>query len=115
MTFRAAIWQPIAVALAAINLVGLGLAVGAAEPAHMTVHAVLAGVFGLAAWRIRPGSGRERQEESQAGLEDVEAELGHLRQELIETQERLDFTERILAQGLASRRVEPERREPPAQ
>lgn len=115
MTFKAAIWQPIAVALTAINLVGLGLAVGAAEPAHMTVHAMLAGVFGLAAWRIRPGPGRERQEERQSGFDDVEAELDRLRQELIETQERLDFTERILAQGLESRRVEPERREPPAQ
>ena len=71
MTFKPAIWYPIAVVLGAINLLGAGFAVGTAEPWHATVHAALALAFGL--WARR------------------------LRQELGETQERLDFAERLLA------------------
>jgi len=54
--------------------------------------------------RQRPG-GSERQ----AQLEVLEAEVNDLRRELSEAQKRLDFTERMLAQGLESRRVTPER------
>ena len=36
---------------------------------------------------------------------DMEADLGELRRELTETQERLDFAERVLAQGAEARRV----------
>ncbi len=58
--------------------------------------------------RPRPADGVEVP----ARLEAVEAELAALRQELTETQERLDFTERLLAQGPdATRRLEPR---PPA-
>jgi hypothetical protein len=39
----------------------------------------------------------------------LEAELGGVRGELGEVQERLDFTERMLAQRDEVRRVEPER------
>ena len=42
-------------------------------------------------------------------LEGLEVEVGQLRQELTEAQERLDFTERLLAQGPEARRVSPER------
>jgi hypothetical protein len=35
--------------------------------------------------------------------------VSSLRQELGEAQERLDFAERVLAQGAEARRVEPER------
>jgi hypothetical protein len=38
-------------------------------------------------------------------LEALEADMSKLRQELSETQERLDFTERLLAQGLETHRV----------
>ncbi len=71
-----------------------------------TAHAALALAFGLGARRLRqrPG-GSERQ----AQLEVLEAEVNDLRRELSEAQERLDFTERMLAQGLESRRVTPER------
>jgi hypothetical protein len=40
-------------------------------------------------------------------LDSIEAEVGRLRQELGETQERLDFAERVLAQGQESRRMGP--------
>lgn len=42
-----------------------------------------------------------------AHLQALDQEVGTLRRELIETQERLDFAERLLAQGPETRRVEP--------
>jgi hypothetical protein len=44
-----------------------------------------------------------------AHLQALDQELGALRQEMVETQERLDFAERLLAQGPETRRVEPQR------
>jgi hypothetical protein len=41
-------------------------------------------------------------------LEALESEVGALRQELGETQERLDFTERLLAQDKGVNRLGPE-------
>ena len=106
MTFKPALWQPIAVALSAINLVFVGLAAGSAEPWHAGVHAALALAFGLWAQRLRqdPGGG-----ELQPRLEALEFEVSNLRRELSEAQERLDFAERVLAQGEESRRLGPER------
>jgi hypothetical protein len=40
-------------------------------------------------------------------LDALEAEVSRLRQELTETQERMDFTERLLAQGPEGRRAGP--------
>ena len=44
-----------------------------------------------------------------AHLQALDQEVGTLRREMIETQERLDFAERLLAQGAETRRVEPQR------
>jgi hypothetical protein len=44
-----------------------------------------------------------------AHLQALDQELGTLRREMIEMQERLDFAERLLAQGPETRRVEPRR------
>ena len=44
-----------------------------------------------------------------AHLRALDQEVGTLRQEMVETQERLDFAERLLAQGPETRRVEPQR------
>jgi hypothetical protein len=108
MTFKPAIWYPIAAVLSAVNLVAVGLAAGAAEPWHATAHTALALAFGLWAQRLRqrkePG-GSERQER----LEILEDDVSNLRQELSETQERLDFAERLLAQRPETPRVGPER------
>jgi hypothetical protein len=112
MTFKSPIWQPIAVVLSVINLVAVGVAAGSAEPWHAAVHAALALAFGLWAQRLRQGS---RGSEGQArldvleALEVLEADVSNLRRELTETQERMDFAERLLAQGVESRRVGPER------
>jgi hypothetical protein len=44
-----------------------------------------------------------------AHLQALDQEVGTLRQEMMETQERLDFAERLLAQGPETRRVDPPR------
>jgi hypothetical protein len=44
-----------------------------------------------------------------AHLQALDQEVGTLRREMTETQERLDFAERLLAQGPETRRVEPRR------
>jgi len=106
MTFKPAIWRPIAVVLGAINLVAVGLAAGSAEPWHATIHAGLALAFGVWAQRLQQGPAGS---EGQARLEVLEAEVDNLRRELSESLERLDFAERVLAQGPESRRVGPER------
>ena len=113
MTFKPAIWYPIAVLLSVLNLVGVGLAAG---PAHTTSHAVLALAFGLWAQRLRKGPGGselqarlEALEAEVSKFEALEAQVSKLRQEVSEAQERLDFAERLLAQGADARRVGPQR------
>ncbi|PYO40388.1 MAG: hypothetical protein DMD33_17870 [Gemmatimonadetes bacterium] len=104
MTFKRAIWFPIAAGLSVINLVGVG--VFASDPGHATIHAVLALAFGLWAQRLRQRS--TPSNELPPRLEALEAEVNALRHELNETQERLDFAERMLAQSREGRRVGPQ-------
>ena len=106
MTFKPVIWYPIAVVLSVINLAGVGFAARQAEPWHAAIHAALALAFGLWAQRLRQGHGGG---ELPARLEALEAEMSKLRPELSEMQERLDFAERLLAQGPEARRVDPQR------
>lgn len=106
MTFKPTIWYPIAVALSVLNLVGIGYAARPLEPMHATIHAVLAAAFGLWARRLRQGPGGSEHE---TRLEALGAEVNHLREELSETQERLDFAERLLAQRPETRGVGPQR------
>jgi hypothetical protein len=111
MTFKPAIWQPIAIVLSAVNLVAAGFAAASTEPWHAGVHAALTLAFGL--WAQRLGQTRLRQApgggELLPRLEALEFEVSDLRRELSEAQERLDFAERVLAQPPETRRVEPER------
>jgi len=109
MTFKSAIWHPIAVVLSVINLLGAGFAIGSAEPWHAAVHAALALAFGLWAQRLRQGPGGSELQAQRAALEALESEVSELRQELSEVEERLDFAERLLAQGPEARRVGPQR------
>ena len=111
MTFKSAIWQPIAVILSAVNLVAVGFAAGEPEPWHAGGHAALALAFGLWAQRLRQARGGSEPQtllEVFDTLEALETEMGKLWQEVNETQERLDFTERVLAQGPEARRVGPQ-------
>jgi hypothetical protein len=102
MTFKSPIWQPIAILLSAVNLVGVGFAAGAAEPWHAGIHAALGLGFGLWAQRLRGPSRALPADHRLAALED---DVSELRRELAEAQERLDFAERVLAQPPDTRRV----------
>ena len=106
MTFKPALWRPIAVVLSAVNLVAVGAAAQGAEPWHAGIHAAVALAFGL--WAQRLGRGPAAAGDLQAGLESVEFEVDKLRQELGEVHERLDFAERVLAKGQEVRRAEQE-------
>jgi hypothetical protein len=112
MTFKSKIWYPIAFVLSALNLVAVGFAAGEPEPWHAGGHAALALAFGLWAQRLRRQRGASELQapiEVLEALEAVEAEVSELRRELSETQERMDFTERLLAQSSEARRMGPER------
>lgn len=105
MRFKPAIWQPVAAVFSVINVAGVGLAAQAAEPWHAAAHAALALAAGLWAQRLGQGTAGGA---ARARLELLETEVSSLRQELGEAQERLDFAERVLAQGAEARRVGPE-------
>jgi hypothetical protein len=113
VTFKPSVWYPIALAATVINLVGIGFAAQSAEPMHAAIHGVLAVAFALWARRLRlaasPGS--SGQSELPDRLEALDVEVTRLRQELTETQERLDFAERLLAQSREKPRVNPQRPE----
>lgn len=102
MTFKPAVWRPIAAVVSAANLVAVGFAAGSAEPWHAAIHAGLALAF--AAWAQRLGRTPAALPEPEGRLEDLAAELDQLRGELAEAQERLDFTERMLARESSPRR-----------
>jgi hypothetical protein len=106
MTFKSAIWHPIAVLLSVINFAGVGFAVASAEPWHATIHAGLALAFGVWAQRLRRGSGgselaRVKQQVDQlaAALEDAQSALADQSTQIAELHERVDFAERLLAQA----------------
>ena len=105
MTFKRAIWYPIAIVLSVINLVGVGFAAGKPQPWRAALHAALALAFGLWAQRLRQGPGGS---ELQAPLEGLESEVDALRAEVAELHERMDFAERLLAQVPETRRVAPQ-------
>jgi hypothetical protein len=112
MRFKPSVWYPISVILAGLNLAAIAFAVG--EPWHAMAHGALAVAFGLWAQRLkqRRDAGQEQQAiQAPDGerMEVLEEELGRLRNELSEAQERLDFTERMLAQRgqQGQQRVEP--------
>jgi hypothetical protein len=111
MAFKAKIWYPITAVLSLINLAAVGYAAGSAEPWHATVHAALSLAFGVGAIRLRDRriAGLPGGTDQLARLEALEADMSVLQQELSEAQERLDFTERVLAQRPESRQVGPER------
>ncbi len=98
---------PISLALlSAGNIAAVYAAVetAAPDPLHATVHAVLAVGFAAAAqWAWRRWRQTAPATSSQERIEGVEADIDNMRQELLEAQERLDFTERMLAQRPSER------------
>lgn len=99
-------WHPIALGLSVVNLIGGGFAVAMEEPFHAVIHFSLAVALGLWARRLRGGGADAGGTTALAeGLDELEGEVSRMRQELSEVQERLDFTERVLAQGRDAGRV----------
>ena len=96
MNPRAVRWYPLARLLCVLNLIAAGVYAGSFF--HAMIHVGLAVAFGLWARRLRLGRGEGMGSELPAAVEALELELSQLRQELGEVQERLDFTERLLAQ-----------------
>ena len=115
MAFKPTLWYPIAIVLTAINLAGAGFAAASTEPWHATIHTGLALAFGLWAQRLRRGRDRTGDDaridgtENAERLDSLQADVTRLRQELTETQERLDFLERMLAQRRDPGQVGPPR------
>lgn len=117
MTFKSPAWFPIAVVLSVVNVIAIWFAAAPFAPWHATIHGVLAVGFGSWAHRLKQRRGRSENQvgleaaEALDALEAAEAELGRMRRELTEAQERLDFAERQLAQHDV-RRIDQERNQP---
>jgi membrane protein implicated in regulation of membrane protease activity len=99
MTFKPSIWFPIAALLSGLNIVAVWFAARPGETWHATLHAVLAVAFAYWAQRLRQRATEAARASTDEGLGVLEGEMGTLRQELAETQERLDFAERMLVQS----------------
>ena len=109
MTFRPAIWYPISIVLSGLNLVGVGFAAGEAQAlARGRSCSARPGVRAMVAAHATGSCAGEFPVQQEA-LEAIEAEVSRLREDLSETQERLDFTERLVVQGQEARRVGSER------
>lgn len=107
-------WQPLVIALSAVNLVAVGFAASTGESWHAALHAALALGLGLWAQRMRWGGrgmdmpeGLEQHGLNHERLHALEADVAQIRQELGEAQERLDFAERLLARGREPTREDP--------
>ncbi len=111
MAFTSRGWFPVAVVLSALNLFAAGVYARSEGGLHPTIHLLLAVGFGLWAVRIRSRPRFTATGELPAHLDSIEAQVDGLRQELIETQERLDFAERMLSQRAEAQREPVERQE----
>ena len=116
MASKTRFWNAVLVLLSAGNLVSVWFAARPGEPWHATIHAALALAFGLWGQRrmrleeARPGAGALDQG-SGVEIPALQDEVGEVRRELGEVQERLDFAERMLNQAREGDRL-PGRREP---
>jgi membrane protein implicated in regulation of membrane protease activity len=99
MTFKPSTWFPIATAMSGINIAAVWFAARPGETWHATLHAALAVAFALWAQRLRQRLHAGARAEADDALGALEGEVGTLRQELAEAQERLDFAERMLVQS----------------
>jgi len=104
MAFKPDTWFPIAVALSIANLLGVPFYLG--QPAHAAAQLALAAGFGIWALRLRPTARAATRLETHEAVDALYSEVNELRRELNELQERLDFTERLLAQQGEARRVD---------
>lgn len=104
MASKVRFWNTVLVVLSAVNVVSVWFAARPGEPWHATIHAALALGFGLWAQRRMRPEGAQWQTGALDTGSGVEApalrdEVGDMRRELGEVQERLDFAERLLSQS----------------
>lgn len=102
MWFKHRAWMPVAWLLSLVNVAAVWFAARPAEPWHATGHALLAVGFGLGAQYLgkrqtltAEAEAVGRSGELEAGRADPE-KLQDVEGRLIELEERLDFTERVL-------------------
>lgn len=109
--FPTRIWHRIALGFSALNIAGAGYAAALEQGEHAGVHVLLAvagGWWARSLARRRWGAAQTTGEAAAVTpgrLEALEIELDNQRRELMETQERLDFAERLLAQGAERKQV----------
>jgi len=110
MWFKHRGWIPTAWILSAANLVSVWFAALPGEPAHATLHALLAASFALGARHLTT---RRRAQGSSADLQQVLDQNEQLQESadgmqarVAELEERLDFTERLLVQQRNSARLD---------
>ena len=111
MTATRSRWYPVVAGLAVINFLSIPFT-GGMGMWHPLSHMVLASIFAMWAYRMKEEAKAGQRDQLDTGehgarLDALEADVSYLRQELAEAQERLDFTERVLAQRPEQRRVEP--------
>lgn len=95
VTFKPAVWIPISIVLSVLNTAGAAMATWGAEPWHAGGHALLALAFAMWAIYLRQNAAGSQND---GRIESVEAEVLELGAHMHELGERLDFTERVLAQ-----------------
>src|ERR1043166_8922720 len=95
MTPRRSTWFPIAVVLSAANFIWVPLT--ASQPGHAAAHLMLGIVTGAWALILRRRVLHNTGFENAEAVETLFSEVNELRKELSDLQERLDFTERLLA------------------
>ncbi len=105
MRFNPRIWTPIAQVLTVVNVVAVYFAARDTEPGHALLHAALGAAFLFWSERLRTQAARAYFEGEATQPELMSGEMDHVRNELADVQERLDFAERMLAQRREADRV----------
>jgi hypothetical protein len=100
--FKHRAWIPVAWSLSVINVGAVWFAALPAEPAHATVHALLAVGFALGARRLMARrQGALPNEDLQQVLdqnEQMQQTIDSMEAQVRELEERVDFAERLVAQ-----------------
>ena len=97
MSFKRALWYPVVIVVAGLNVAGAVWAYVMDEPVHAFVHTAIVVTFGMAALYLR-----QRREQApravaqQDKVEMLQANLSEHESELQQTLERLEFADQLL-------------------
>ena len=92
-------WRRLAIVASVFNVVGAVFALASREGWHAGVHISLALGFGFAAQRLGEIGGTAVPDNLQTQLDEQADRIALQSRQLAELEERLDFTERMLAQA----------------